>query len=878
MSILSDLVERARSILFRRRDERELQEELEFHVDMQADELRRAGATTGEARRRASIALGGVERVKEEVRDARGTRLLFDGSGDVAFALRTLARSPGFSVVAILTLAIGIGGTTAVFSAVDAVLLQPLPYAEPGQLVRLYQADSTSPGDRGVVTPVHFLDYREDVSAFASTAAVLTYSETGADIGTGDAVRRIRLLPVSADYFDVVRVPPTLGRGFAREEETGAPLVVLSHRLWTERFRGDRSAIGRTLVMSGKPYTVVGVMPDGFADPIAGPVDAWVPLDLSPGREEHSAGNHYLSVIARLRPGTSLPRAPADLDALGRTLAARYPNARRTIARLYPLKEDIVGGSSRALELMLGAVVVVLELICVNIANLLLVRGSERAREYALRSALGAARGRLARQTLVESLVLVLAGDIAGVAVARLAMSGIVALAAGSIPRLTTLTLEPRLLAFSLAIASLSALGFGLAPALRAARTDPSDALREQGRGATGGRAQLRLREWLVVAQVALAFVLLAGTGVLLRSVQQVQRVGLGVRTDGVLAFELHLPEARYDSTARARFYEEVAARMEALPGVRAAGGVSRLPATGDYHVWDAAALSGPLAKTERGFRLAQQRIVSGDYFATVGIPLVAGRLFDARDDPSAPPRVVISRGLAEQIFPGVSAVGQRLQAGGIEKEVIGVVGEVAVDPEGKADGYVYHAHRQFAGDRVWSLTQVVRTTGSLDALEREARGVLRSLDPQLVMFRPMPLAEAIGRGEAQRVFTLRILTAFALIALAVAALGLFGVLSYGVRLRVREFGIRMALGAERGSIRRMVLRQGLAVTAIGSAFGVLGAVALSRVLASMVFRASPLEPVAIAGAAAFLAVVAAIASYVPARRATAVDPRSVMQ
>ncbi len=877
MSAFTDIVERLRAIVFRRREERELEEELRFHVDMEAEHQRRFGATETESRRRGMLALGGVERTKEEVRDARGTRLFQDSASDVSFALRTLSRSPGFAIVAVLTLAIGIGGTTAVFSAIDAVLLEPLPYVQPGQLVRLYQNDVGHRSDRGFVTPVHYLDYRSRMQSFSATAALRTYSETGADVGSGSEVSRIRVLPVSADYFDVVRVHPALGHTFDRGDERGASLVILSRALFERQLHGDAQAIGRALTMNGKAYTVAGVMPDAFADPVIGAVDALVPMDLRDGLDAGNADNHFVTIIARLRPGVTITEAQTELDRVDLALANQYPSAKDSRSILFPLKDDIVGDSSRALQIMLGAVALVLVLVCVNLANLMLVRASERSREFALRSALGAERGRLVRQMLIESLLLALAGDVAGLVVARVAMTAIVRLGSSSIPRLGTLALEPRLLIFSLVIATLSAIGFGLAPALRAARADPSDALREQSRSSTGGRAQLRLRDGLVVAQVALAFVLLVGAGLLLASVRRIGQVDLGVRPAAALTFELHLPDARYDSIARGRFYERVAKELEALPGVRAAGGVSKLPATGPFHQWGTRAVTGPEAHAERGTS-AQQRVVSGDYFAAAGIPLVDGRLFDARDDAGTPRHVIVSRSMATRLFHTEHAVGQQLRAGGRLAEIVGVVGDVAVDALGGADRYVYHAHLQFAGDRNWELTQVVRSDGSLDALQRAARRAIADLDPQLVMFKPRPLADAIGQGEARREFTLSLLATFALVALALSALGLFGVLSYGVRLRSREFGIRMALGAERGAIRRMVMRQGLAVTAGGIAVGLVGALGAARLMQAMVFRVSPLDPFVLAGAAAFMSVVAAIAAYLPARRATTVDPRSALQ
>jgi putative ABC transport system permease protein len=878
MSVLSDIVERVRSIVFRRRDERELAEELRFHADMEAELLQQHGVSTREAHRRSALALGGIERVKDDVRDARGTRLFHDIGRDVGYAARTLARNPGFATVAILTLGLGIGGTTAVFSAVDAVLLQPLPYQEPGRLVRLYHTTEENTTDRGFVTPVHFVEYRRAMSSLEATAAIYTYDESGADLGSGGDVRRIRVLPVTAAYWDVIRVQPRLGRALQEDEETGALVVVVSDQLFRERFGGDQSAVGRGMVLSGRTYTVVGVMPAGYEDPIVGKIDAWTPVDLRPGFDASNADNHYLTVIGRLRPATGIGRAQAELDQLGRTLATKYPDASHTRARLDPLKDDIVGSSSRALQIMLGAVALVLVLVCVNIANLLLVRGSDRAREFALRSALGAERPRLVRQTLIESLTLALVGDVAGVVIARFAMSAIVALGAGSIPRLSSLALDAKLLVFSLVIASISAVGFGVAPALHAARARPGDVLREQSRSATSSGSQMRVRQWLVVSQVALAFVLLVGAGLLIASLQRLRNVDIGVKPEGVLTFELHLPDARYDGAARARFYDEVAARLGTLPGVRAAGAVSRLPVTGSFHSWGVRARTGKLVGTEQGGSEANQRVITGDYFGAVGIPVLEGRVFDSHDDASAPARVLVSKNLAERLFPGDKAVGQQVSVAGVDREIIGVVGNVATDGEGRLRNYVYHAHRQFSANRNWALTQVVRSTRSPEALQAAVRQAVAQLDPQLVVHKPALLTDVIGQGESQRVFTLRLLTTFAGVALALAALGLFGVLSYGVRLRSREFGIRMALGADRGLIRRMVLREGLLVTAIGTGIGLVGAIAMSRLLASLVFGISALDPRVMAVAAGFMGLVSATAAYLPAYRATAVEPRTVLQ
>ncbi len=466
------------------------------------------------------------------------------------------------------------------------------------------------------------------------------------------------------------------------------------------------------------------------------------------GLDITQANNHYLSVIARLRSGVTIEQAQTELDILGAQLAERYPRGHDIRARLYPLKDDIIGSSSRALEIMLGAVALVLVLVCVNVANLLLVRGSDRAREFAVRSALGAERSRLVRQMLIESLTLALAGDLAGLLVARLAMSAIVALGSGSIPRLATLNLDPRLLLFSVVIATLCAVGFGVAPALRAARTQPGDVLRDESRGSTGGLGHIRLREWLVVSQVALAFVLLAGAGLLVASARQIGQVDLGVKPANAFVFELSLPYARYDSTARARTYEELAKKIEEIPGIVAAGGVSKLAATGDYNSWGMTVLSGPLNGAKAGDGEAENRIISGDYFKATGIPLLEGRAFDARDGNTAPDRVIVSASLAKRMFPGISALGQRLESGGHNSEIIGVAGDVATNAEGAEAQYIYHAHTQFSGDRVWSLTQIVRTARPPDAMIANVRRLIAGVDPLLVMHRPSLFSDALGAAK----------------------------------------------------------------------------------------------------------------------------------
>jgi predicted permease len=618
-------------------------------------------------------------------------------------------------------------------------------------------------------------------------------------------------------------------------------------------------------------------MPASFVDPLVPRADAWTSLNLDPGRDPSNATNHYLAAIARLRPTVSIHTAQAELTAVATRIGVKYPDARDTRGRLDPLKDDMVAPTAASLEIMLGAVALVLLIVCVNIATLMLVRGSQRQREFAVRAALGGQRSRIVRQMLVESIVIALAGDVAGLAVARVGMAAIVRLGDGNIPRLSSLTLDPRLLLFSIALSTLCAVLFGAAPAVRAARTRPGDVLRGEARGASSSRAQVRLRAAMVAAQVALAFMLAVGAGLLLSSFAELRRVDLGFRSADMLTFEAHLPAGRYDSTARAAFYDDLSAAIEREPGVRAAGGTSRLPSTGSYNSWFTNPLSGPLVNAKIDQSSLEQRVISGDYFAALGIPRLAGRLFEPRDDARAPRRVVISKSAAQRLFPGVDPIGQALRTGGQTWTVIGVVADVALDIEGRVEPTIYHAHRQFAGDRNWALTQVVSTTGNVDAVAASARRVLDTMDPQLVMYRPAPLDDVLGRGNATRLFTLRLLLAFAGVAISLAILGLYGVLAYAVRLRAREFGIRMALGASPSAIRSMVLRQGIVVTSAGLAVGVLGAAALSRVMTSLLFHVRPMEPTVLVATALVMGGVGLLAAYVPAHQATAADPRNVL-
>jgi len=810
--------------------------------------------------------------------DAEGHRRLHRGrelmlGRNLRHAARGLLRTPGFTLVVLLTLALGIGGTTAIFTVVRAVLVEPLPYPESEALVRFYQYDIEDPTAYGSVTQPHFLHYREHAGSFADVATVYSYDETGADLMVGGQAERIRVLRVSGDYFDVLGVAPSAGRGFTRADETPAPVVVLSARL--RRRLGTGGSPGASVEMDGQKRTVVGIMPADLEDPLVGAVDAWTPEDLV---REQSPGNHYLGMIGRLRGGVTPAAARAEMASLDRALAERFPNAADdTHFHLRPLHEDVVRAARPGLLLLAGAVGIVLLIAVVNVANLQMVRALGRRREMAVRAALGAGRVRIAGQLMTESLLLAAVGGAAGLGVAVLGVRGLLALGGGALPRASEVGVDPAVLAFAAAVTLLAGTAFGLAPALRLGGTRPGAALREGGRGSSTGRGYARVRSFLVAGQVALAVMLLSGAAVLGASMHRLLDVDLGISDDAVLTFELNLPAARYDGPARAAFHRRMTERLAALPGVRTAGATSWLPATGMSYNWGTFPLTGPLAGDEPSFFPVDQRVVAGDYFGVVGIELLEGRFFDARDVVSPDTVAVLSRATAEALFPGTSALGQRTRGGGQNRTVIGVVSDVARDTEGEPMPHLYHLHDEFAG-RFWTMNYLVGTEGEdpmalLPAVRRE----IAAADPLLVVHQPTPLADVLGRGRSQRSFAFVLTAVFAGLALSLALLGLYGVLSYAVGQRRRELGIRLALGARGGQVAGLVVRQGLALTAGGLVLGLAGSLALGRVLAALVYRTSPGDPRLLAAAAGVLALAAVAACLLPALRAAQTEVRAVL-
>jgi putative ABC transport system permease protein len=869
----------------RRRLDSEAQAEFDAHFDLLVERFIRSGMTAGEAHAAARQQLGNVTLVREEVYTMNGIAWVDALAQDLRYASRQLRRSPGFSAIVIATLALGIGGTTAVFSVVKAVLLAPLPYDQPGQLVRFHQQEPDKPGTRHSLAAPHFASLREHAASFEAVAALFTDYEMGLDLVRDGQAVRLRVLRVTSDYFYTLRSRTLRGPGFERGDEVGTRRAVLSDRVWRTRFGSDPSLVGSTVRLSAEPYEVVGIAPQGFEDPIAGEVDVWIPYPLTRDLARNSAEeNNAVSAIGRLRNGVGLEQARAELSGLSRSMKARWPAARLSAVDAVPLQEDVVASARRPLHLLFLAVGLMLLVACVNVANLVLARTMGRAHELATRSALGSGARRLVRQLLVESLLLASIGGLMGLAFAAVGINALQRLGRDALPRLDTIGFDPLVLGFAALVTLATAVAFGIAPALRFGRISPIHALRQQSRSTTATHGQGRLRSGLAAAQLALALTLLVGAGVLMASFHRLQQVDLGFRVDDVLTFDVNLPTIRYGADRRAAFQEELARRLRTIPGVTAAGGMSFLPATGSYHGWNTSLLSGPRAGTQvrraDGFNM-QQRVVSGDAFTALEIRVLAGRKFDARDDASASARAVVSANFARAAFPGApldAAIGQRIRAGGRTLEIIGVVSDVTLDVYGAPTLTVYHAHRQFADDRNWALSQVVATKGPPERILGEVRAAIASMDLELVVHRAAPMTEVVGRGVDRERFALVLMSAFAGMSLMLAALGLYGLLAYTVRQRTQEIGIRMALGATTTQVHVVVLRQAALIVAIGLVIGIAGALVLGRWLTSLVFEISPADPRILLATASLLTFTGLLAAWLPARRASRVAPRIAMQ
>ena len=804
---------------------------------------------------------------------------------DVRFALRSLRRSPGFAVVTVLTLALGIGATTAVFTVLNRVVLRPLPFDHPERLVRIYQGSEETRRAVGYMTAPDFLDIRDRLSAVQAVSALYDYREHGVTLTGSDIPRRLTVLPVSAGFFEVYGVRPVLGRTFSQaDEDVAARRVVISDRLWRELWSGAPNALGDRIEIDGVGWDVIGIMPERFRPTVGGDVDLWVPQDLrtaefvSPltSTNWNNRGNSYLSVIARLADGVSLSRAQSELTALMRGLAEEYPGTnQRRIARMVPMYDDVVGNSRTMLAVLMGAAALVMLIACVNVATVYLARNLGREREFALRAALGSGRARLVQSLLVECSLLALAGGVSGLVLAYWGMNALVALMPESVPRVSEIVPDPAMLAFAVGATLFTVFASGLTPVLTFTTPNLERSLRAAGRGSTGERRHGLMRNVLVTGQVTLAVMLLIGAGLLMRSFAKLQAVDLGIAPEHVTTFEVHLPDARYPRPAsQVAFHEGLEQRLAPLTGITAVGSVSWLPLQGRYNSWSFGYLDADGAQV---WGDADFRIVAGEYFRAMDIGLVAGRVFERTDVAESEPVALISEAAAAATFADRDPLGHEIRVDGAARRVVGVVRDIAYTSRGNIAPTVYLPYPQFV-DRNWSLKYVVATTVGRADLPGVLRRELASLDANLVVHNVRTWNDLAAGAVASERFTLLLMMVFGAVGIVLAGVGVYGVLAYTVERRSREIGIRMALGADPGSVRWGVVRQGAVLTGIGTAVGLLGAVVLSRLLASMVFQVSVHDPVTFVGAPVALIVVALLAGYLPARRATRIDPMEAIR
>jgi predicted permease len=803
-------------------------------------------------------------------------------------AARRLARAPGFTAIVLLTLALGIGANAAVFTVLDAVLLEPLPYHDPGRLVRVYESPPegrSDTGDRYLRAPT-VAAYRGWTDIFQSFGALFTYREEGVDLTDGDQPQRLTVVPVTAGYFETLGVSPVLGRTFTEDETfaegadqgvrgVSAPAVVLGNRLWEDLFGADPDAVGRTVHLNDVAYEVVGVMPPGYRDPFGPEADAWVPQSLASNMDNW--GNFYLSGVARLPEGMGLEAAQERATTRYRGLAEANPEAGDWGPWLVPLHADVVGPTRGImLWVLAGAAGLVLLTACLNVANLVLARGVTRDRDVALRSALGSGRARIVVGALAENGLLALAGGAAGLLLGWGGVRGLLSLAPDAIPAGADPELGARVFLFTSAVTGLALLAFGLAPALRMAGTPPAEVLRSGDRTSTGGRAARRIRDALVVVQVAAALVLVTGASLLTRSFGAILDVPLAVEPQGVLTFEVNLPPARYaDGPAREAFHRRLQTFVEALPGVEAAGAVSWLPVSGRYHIWtaywDPEDPSVSYANRD-AWHATDVRVFAGDYLRAVGIDVVQGR-GPGEVDLEGEPVAWVSRAFAREVFGDRDPTGQVIGVADARRRVAGVVEDVPVDARGRVTRHVYVPHAQFSDNRNWALVQTVRARADLLGLQAAIREEIRSLDPGLVLHRPRLLAEVVGSSRAQDRFAVALMGAFALLALTLSLVGTYGVLAGTVAARRREMGIRIALGADGSRIRGMVLRYATALTLPGVLLGLGAAAAGSRLLDSLLFGVGSRDPATYTLSGLLFLGVGLLAGWIPARRAARVDP-----
>ncbi|UCG89022.1 MAG: ABC transporter permease [Gemmatimonadota bacterium] len=867
---------RLRLLLDHRSAWREMDEEMQFHLAMEIEELVRGGMDPAQARRQALIRFGGVAQLKEEGWDARGVRPLQDVGRDLRYAVRGLRRAPGFSLVVVLTLALGIGANTALFSVLRGVLFSPLPYPEAERIVTLWEHDLDYEWTHNALTAADLEDYRaqnhtfEAIGAFTGGQATL--------LGAGDP-RRIGVQFVTPEVLEVTAVAPALGRAFMAEDAVpgAANVAVLSHGLWQRAFGGDPAALGRRLRLDRGDYTIVGVMPREYRWTVWGEPQVWLPLRLSQ-QQRADRTNHFILGVGRIRSGLGLEEASADLNAIAVQLEREYPEANKASrVTVESIKTSIVGDVDLTLWLIMGAAGFVLLIACANLANLFLSRGAARQGEMAVRTSLGASRTRLVRQLTTESMLLTLIGGVAGLGLARFGVNVFLALEPGDLPRTEAIGVDGAVLLFCLAVSLVTGAVFGLLPALLTSGTRFNTVLRDQAARLSQRSSARRVKNALAVLQMATAIVLLGGAGLLVRSFNRLQAVDPGFRTENVLLGDVILSGERYsDAVARSQFQAELVSRLERDPGVERAALVSAPPFSIAPQIWTWIVGREPVDEqpptTSRVF-------ASPGYFEVMGISLVSGRLFDERDREDAPLVVVINQEMARRHWPDQSPIGERFRLGLHDyppMEIVGVVSDIR--QYGMRYGAYPTAFMPVAQHPQWSFAVMLETQRDPMAAVPALRQAVSELDPRLAVDGIETLEAHVAANVASPRFLMFLASAFAAVALALAAAGIYGVIAYGVSLRTHEIGVRLALGARSGQVLRSVLMVGLRLAVIAVALGLPLAFVLARAMRGLLYGIEPADPTTFALISSVVLVVALVASYVPAARAARSDPLAALR
>lgn len=791
---------------------------------------------------------------------------------DIRYGIRSLGKHPGFTAIAVITLALGIGANTAIFSVVNAVLLRPLPFDDPERIVWVWDTQpqlSTTPA----ALP-DFIDWKEQNRSFEHLAAYQS-GNMFLDAGDGSSATRVGL--VTPEMFSVFHVSPILGRTFSAEETQPERfrVAVLSHSMWQNRFGSDPNVSGRTIELSGAAYTIIGVMPAGFSYPDR--AEIWRPLVIDPAKLDR--GPHYLHVVGRLKPGVTLAQAQADMSTIAARLSQQYreKNAGHGV-KLEPLTNVVVGDIGLALYVLLGAVGFVLLIACANLANLMLARVGARQKEIAVRTALGAGRLRIVRQLLTESIMLAIGGGVVGLLLAIWAVSWVVSLSADTIPRVHEISVDPRMAGFTLLVSVVTGVLFGLAPAIQVSRPDLTDALKESGRG-TAGHRRNRLRSALVVSEVALSLVLLVGAGLMIRSFAKLNQVDPGFKPAQVMTLGVTLLRSKYPEDEQvAQLYSQILERAANAPGVLSAGAISDLPLTGS-NISDSFTIEGrpPIAKEAEPS--TEYHVVTPRYFESMGIPLLSGRDVAPTDTRQSPNVVVINDVFARRHFGGENPLGHRLRLQGQERDpllIVGVVSNVrniGLDEQPTPEAYVPFLQDPLFPTYQRSMTIVARTKSDPGAIAGTLRAALTSVDKSLPVYALKPMTEHLRDSLARRRFNLILLSIFSGVALALAAVGIYGVISYGVTQRTHEMGIRMALGAQPRDVLKLVVRQAMMLALAGVGIGLLASWALTRLMKGLLFGVSVTDPMTFVAIALLMTLIALLACLIPARRATKVDP-----